>query len=388
MLTMILAAQAIVIRNGDMEGGTDLPTYWDGKYVESGTVTATRDTAEKHGGAASLKVAVSGPGKGQYSQMIEAKGGQTITVEGWMRSTGKVKAVLAVQPFSGDWKQNEFKVFGYRENDAAWHKFSQTITLPEWAGRFGVAILVEGDGSANLDDVTITGDSVKPAEDVPPDVQEPTKPYPGYWKDYPAAWNQVFTGMKAEAAKGGKDVVFIGDSITQGWGDGAGRAVFEREFAPLKAINLGIGGDRTNQLLYRIENGQFDGLFPKLVVLNIGVNNFWAGDLPAEKIADGVTAVIAMIRAKLPKAKILNIGILPSGTSPDNGLRARASAVNAILKKRADGKMVHYVDLAPALLAPDGTLSKELSPDEVHLSPAGYEKYAAALAPKVRALLK
>ena len=223
---------------------------------------------------------------------------------------------------------------------------------------------------------------------IPPDAQEPTTPYRGYWAQYPNAWNQVFEGLKAEAAKGGKDVVFLGDSITQGWKEDSGKAIFDRVFAPLKSINLGIGGDKTCQLLYRIDNGQLDGLDPKVVVLNIGVNNLWAGDFAPEKVAAGVEAVIKRIQKKLPKAKILNIGILPTQEWPENPLRLKVTAINKLLSKAADGKRVVYVDFTEAFVTTNGRLPKELMPDLLHPNALGYEKYAAVLEPQVKALLK
>lgn len=313
MSTMLLLISSIVLRNGDMEAGTTVPASWENKWVGQGTVTGVRDTTEKHGGTASLSIESKADSKGQISQIVEAKGGAKVTISGWLKTAGAAKVVFAFQPFAGDWSKNEFKLLGYAQNETGWQRFSQEVTVPDWAARFGVGVLIEGEGKAWLDDVSLGGDEVGVEDQtIPPDAQEPTVPYRGYWPQYPDAWNQVFAGLKGEASRGGANVVFIGDSITQGWKDESGKSVFDRDFAPLKSINLGIGGDRTCQLLYRIENGQFDGLDPKLVVLNIGVNNLWAGDFSAEKIAEGVSAVIALIQKKLPKAKILNIGILPS----------------------------------------------------------------------------
>ena len=388
---MLLFLQAIVLRNGDMEAGSALPASWESKWVGRGSVGAARDTSEKHGGAASLRIDAVGDSQGQFSQMVDAKPGSAVTISGWIKSSGKIKAVVCFQPFAGDWSKNEFKAIGFAQGETGWQRFSQRVTVPEWAARFGIGVLVEGEGKAWLDDVALKGDAVgKEDGSLPPDVQEPTVPYRGYWPQYPDAWNQTFAGLKGEASRGGKDLVFLGDSITQGWKEDGdkGKAVFERAFAPLRAINLGIGGDRTNQLLYRIDNGQLDGLDPRLVVLNIGVNNLWAGDLAPEKIADGVAAVIARIRAKLPKATILNVGILPTQETVDNPTRLRASAVNALLAQRADGRRVVFVDLSKAFLDADGRLSKAIMPDLVHPNAKGYEVYAAALAPKIRALLR
>lgn len=391
MLLTLILAQALTLRNGDMEAGSTVPQQWENKWVGKGTLTPIRDTKEKHGGVASLQV-LAGPGsQGQVSQVIEAPGGKTVTVSGWIKTAGNIKAVFAVQPFAGDWSKNEFKQVGFAQNESDWQKFSQTITLPTWAARFGICLFVDGEGKAWLDDVELSGYGVqKEDKTIPPDAQEPTTPYRGYWPQYPDAWNQTFAGLKGEASKGGKDVVFLGDSITQGWKEDGdkGKAVFERVFAPLKSINLGIGGDKTCQLLYRIDNGQLDGLDPKVVVLNIGVNNMWAGDYSAEKIASGVFTVIERIQKKLPKAKILNIGILPTQEFFDNPLRLRVNAVNALLEKHADGKRVIYADLSKDFLDSNGHLSRDVMPDLLHPNAKGYEIYAAALAPKVKALLK
>jgi lysophospholipase L1-like esterase len=384
----LLLLQTIILRNGDMEAGTTFPLNWENKWIGQGTVTATRDSSEKHGGTASLRLDSRADSKGQYSQFIEAKPGSKFTIEGWVKTSGAVKANLAFQPFSADWTKNEFNQIGYSANESGWQKFSQTVTVPDWSTRFAIGLTVEGEGKAWLDDVKLIGDSIG-VEDktVPPEVQDPTVPYRGYWPTVPDAWNQTFDGLKTEAAKGGKDVVFIGDSITQGWTGDNGKPIFEREFGPLKPINLGIGGDKTCQLLYRIDNGQFDGLDPKVVVLNIGVNNLWAGNLDPEKVADGVSAVIARIRAKLPKAKILNIGILPAMENLDHPTRVRANAVNTFLAKPADGKRVVYVDLAKSFVDGTGRLPKEVMPDFVHPNAKGYELYAAAVLPKIRELL-
>lgn len=371
----VLSWQTIILRNGDMEAGTAVPANWEAKWVGRGTVEIARDATEKHGGAASLRVEAKGPdSQGAASQLIEAKAGETVTVSGWIKTAGKVKAIVGFQPFSADWKQNEFKLLGYAQNDTGWTRFSASATVPAWGARFNLALLVEGDGKAWLDDVELTGANIgKEDTRIPPDAQEPTVPYRGYWPAYPQAWDQTFAWMKSEAAKGNVDVVFLGDSITQGWREDSGKGVFAREFGAMRTINLGIGGDRTNQLLYRIDHGQFDGLDPKLVVLNIGVNNFWAGDFSPEKIADGVGAVIARIQKRLPKAKILNVGILPTQEDPKNGLRTKANSVNALLAKRADGGRVAFVDLGSAFLEADGRLPKRLMPDSLHPNAEGYE---------------
>src|SRR5688572_13147357 len=97
-------------------------------------------------------------------------------------------------------------------------------------------------------------------------------------------------------------VVFIGDSITEGW-EKDGKEVWAKYYAPRNAVNLGIGGDRTQHVLWRLDNGNIEGIKPKLAVLMIGTNN--ASSNSSEQIADGVTAIVKKLREKLPETKVL-----------------------------------------------------------------------------------
>jgi lysophospholipase L1-like esterase len=129
-----------------------------------------------------------------------------------------------------------------------------------------------------------------------------------------AAWLKRHEGFVAEAARGGVDVLFLGDSITDGWrrpGPNGGKAVWDREIAPLRAANFGIGGDRTQHVLWRIEHGTLEGLRPKVVVLMIGTNNTGferdsttPRNTPAETVA-GVQALLGQLRRRLPEARVL-----------------------------------------------------------------------------------
>ena len=124
--------------------------------------------------------------------------------------------------------------------------------------------------------------------------------------------------------QGEAQLVFLGDSITHGW-DGKGKAVWTKDWAPLKAANFGIGGDRTEHVLWRLEHGNFDGLKPKAIVLMIGTNNTGHQGRPqkeldgavyqctAEQTAEGIKAILAQLRQKCPDAKILVLGIFPRG---------------------------------------------------------------------------
>ena len=189
--------------------------------------------------------------------------------------------------------------------------------------------------------------------------------------------------------KGEAQLVFLGDSITQGW-DGAGKEAWKKNWEPLKAANFGIGGDRTEHVLWRLDHGNFDGLKPKLVVLMIGTNNTGhrRAEEPADDTAAGVKAIIERLAAKCPDARVLLLGIFPRGEKPEDKLRVHNAAINERLAKLADGAKVHYLDIGKSFLQPDGTLSREIMPDLLHLSPKGYQIWADAISDKVAALMK
>ncbi len=199
--------------------------------------------------------------------------------------------------------------------------------------------------------------------------------------------------------KGEAQLVFLGDSITQGWG-GAGKEAWAKFWEPLKAANFGIGGDRTEHVLWRLEHGNFDGLKPKAIVLMIGTNNTGHQGRPqkelegavyqctAEQTADGVKAIVAKLKQKCPGAKILLLAIFPRGATPADKMRQQNEQTNAIIKTLADDKTVYWMDVNAKLLQPDGTLSKEIMPDLLHPNAKGYEIWSEAIEAKVKELLR
>lgn len=192
--------------------------------------------------------------------------------------------------------------------------------------------------------------------------------------------------------QGEAQLVFLGDSITQGW-EGAGKQAWEQHFAPLKAANFGIGGDRTEHVLWRLENGNFDGLKPKAIVLMIGTNNTGhqkpgGYQCPAEQTAAGVKAILEKLKAKCPGAKILLLAIFPRGVDGNDAFRKQNEATNLLIKANADDKTVFFMDIGQKFLQPDGTLTQEIMPDRLHLSPKGYDIWTEAIEAKVKELLK
>lgn len=190
-----------------------------------------------------------------------------------------------------------------------------------------------------------------------------------------------------EVAKAGNvDLLFIGDSITDGWRS-TGKQVWEQFFAPLKAANFGISGDRTEHVLWRLQHGELEGIRPRLAVVMIGTNN--GGD-SAEDVALGVKAIIGEIQQRSPGTRILLLAIFPRGEKPE-GQRLKNEKTNAILAgyaAPADPKRVVYLDIGDRFLTPDKILTKEIMPDALHPNAKGYQIWAEAIIDPVKQLLQ
>lgn len=190
-----------------------------------------------------------------------------------------------------------------------------------------------------------------------------------------------------EVAKAGNvDLLFLGDSITDGWRS-TGKQVWEQFFAPLQAANFGISGDRTEHVIWRLQHGELEGIRPRLAVVMIGTNN--AGDT-AEDVALGVKAVIGEIQQRSPGTRILLLAIFPRGEKPE-GLRLKNEKTNAILAgyaAPADPRRVAYLDIGDKFLTADRILTKEIMPDALHPNAKGYQIWAEAIIDPVKQLLQ
>ena len=205
------------------------------------------------------------------------------------------------------------------------------------------------------------------------------------------------------ARQGGIDLLFFGDSIMEQWGIEAnrgvadpgvilrGKPIWEKEFAPRHAANFSISGDRTQNLLWRFEHGELDGIHPRLIVLMIGANN--TRDTPqapqntATEIIAGITAVVREIRLRLPETKILLQGIFPRALKEDP-VRDEIRAVNSGIARLDDGDSVRYLDVGAGFLEPDGTLPTTLFPDHLHPSRQAFQIWADAIREPVAALMQ
>lgn len=199
-----------------------------------------------------------------------------------------------------------------------------------------------------------------------------------------ATWNARHEQYLARAKEGKCDLLFLGDSITEGWGN---NETWKKRYAPRNAVNFGIGGDTTQNVLWRITNGELEGLAPKAIVLMVGTNNFGLHNDKPEDVARGVEALIKTLRTKRPYAKILLLGMFPRDAKPGTDFRKRIATANELIAKLADDEHVTYLDIGGKFLAEDGTLPKEIMPDALHLSAKGYEIWGAAMEESLKKVL-
>jgi len=200
-----------------------------------------------------------------------------------------------------------------------------------------------------------------------------------------AWWKQRHTQKAALAKEGGHDLVFIGDSITQGWED-HGLPVWDKYYAHRKALNLGFSGDHTEHVLWRILNGELENVNPKLFVLMIGTNNTGHRQDPPEQTADGIKLILELLQDRKPDAKILLLSIFPRDEKPDGTHRQLNDAINERIKTFTDGDKVQWLDLTATFLAGDGTLPAATMPDFLHPELAGYEMWAKAMESRISSL--
>ncbi len=204
-------------------------------------------------------------------------------------------------------------------------------------------------------------------------------------------WWTRHAEVLAARATAGPEVVLIGDSITHFWA-GEPRAdrvngpqAWAATFGARRVLNLGFGWDRTQNVLWRLEHGQFDGLKPKLVILNIGTNNFAAtphsrANTPVE-VAAGIRAIRAKLRALSPETHVLVMGVLPRGHQPGDFFRAPIAALNAILARDLAGEpQTTFLDIGARFLDAQGRMAPELMPDGTHPSESGYGIWGRAVA--------
>jgi beta-glucosidase len=184
---------------------------------------------------------------------------------------------------------------------------------------------------------------------------------------------------------GDVDIVFVGDSITQGW-ETAGRSVWDESYGNRSAINLGISGDRTEHVLWRLEHGNLDGITPKVAVVMIGTNNIGHQIHTTSEVLAGVQAVVRRIHELSPQTAVLLLDIFPRGAA-FNVDRGRILQINQALARLDDGKRVVFLPIGQVFLEDDGSISPEIMPDALHLTTAGYKQWRDAIEPTLQRML-
>lgn len=206
-----------------------------------------------------------------------------------------------------------------------------------------------------------------------------TTPVPGKSEN----WTARNDAMNARAREGNVDLIYIGDSIVQNWDD-EGKEVWEHYYAPRNALSLGISGDRTEHVLWRLAHGNIDGIAPKLAIVMIGQNN--GTHNTGDEIGAGVAAIVQLLRERLPETKILLLAIFQRREHPTEE-RAVLDRANEIASKLADNKKIFYMDINHLFLRPDGTIPADLMPDFEHPNAEGHRIWAEAIEPKVAELM-
>lgn len=209
------------------------------------------------------------------------------------------------------------------------------------------------------------------------------------WRSYD--WSARHEAIVSLMRERQPEVVMLGDSITHFWGGDpasgrrTGAEVWDRLFAGRRVVNLGYGWDRTENVLWRLTHGEFEGVTPKVVVVMIGTNNM--GLNTVDEIAQGVEAICAELHRRSSSTRILLLGIFPRGAKPD-ATRAKVSAVNERLA-RLDGRDgITFLDIGARFLGADGSISQDVMYDYLHPTARGYALWAEAMGPTLERLLK
>ncbi len=208
-------------------------------------------------------------------------------------------------------------------------------------------------------------------------------------------WKERHAAVKAKVQQGNVDLLLIGDSITHGWD--SQQALQETFFGKWNTVNAGFSGDRTEHVLWRLNDGILDGIQPKAAIIMIGTNNSNGNEYTAEQIADGIAAIVCKLRSELPKTKILLLAIFPRGTREQVAVRGQGASINPqwakndqasqLASRLADGKNVIYLDINSSFLDENGVLSREVMPDLLHPKEKGYAIWGATMLPTLEKLM-
>jgi beta-glucosidase len=190
---------------------------------------------------------------------------------------------------------------------------------------------------------------------------------------YPSALERA-KGINQTVTSARYSIIFLGDSLTEGWD----RTVWEDHLASRGALNAGVSGDRTENLLWRLLNGNLAGPPPKAVVLLIGTNDLAYGR-PPDLTADGIRAALETLRQRFPETRILLLGLLPREEAATGPLRVATTKVNHLIRACADDQHIFFADIGDVLLDSNGRLTREIAPDGLHFTARGYSLLTSRL---------
>ncbi len=199
-----------------------------------------------------------------------------------------------------------------------------------------------------------------------------------------AGWLKRHSSMSTKAKNKKHDLLFIGDSITQSW-EGPGKDTWNKYYGERNALNLGISGDRTEHVIWRLNNGNLrNQKKAKVAVVMIGTNNTGHNKQAPSEVKDGVNRIVSTLRARCPEAKILLLGVFPRGLNPDDPKRKNNVEINKLISTLHNGERIHYLDISDKFLNAEGILTKEVMPDALHPKEKGYQIWAEAIEPKLK----
>lgn len=213
---------------------------------------------------------------------------------------------------------------------------------------------------------------------------EPSSVIPVARTDEAGAARQA-EGLRRVRETASAQVVFLGASLVQGW-EREGASVWQERIAPLGALQIGVGGDRTEHVLWRLAEAPLTKLAPKVIVLNIGSNNLGHGTSTAEETVLGIRRVVAVLRKQCPASTLLLLDVFPRGERM-NPLRGDVAQVNQCLARLDDGVRVRFLRVGDRFVEDDGSIRKETMPDFLHLSEAGYRTWGDAIVPEITRVL-
>lgn len=196
-------------------------------------------------------------------------------------------------------------------------------------------------------------------------------------------WLEQFRSHLERAKQSQIDLLFLGDSITSNWVY-AGKDTWQTVEQNYRVANFGIGGDRTEHVLWRLKHGELEGIDPKLIVLLIGSNNLWGNT--DDQIVEGIKAILSEIHTRCPNSAVLLMGILPRGQWPTEAMRDNIKQINGNLAGLADGKRIFFLDIGEKLVEPDGKITRDMMGDFLHPTTKGYQIWLDEMQPLIERL--